>query len=572
MFQPNRRCFSGFTFIERFLLLVLMTVPFHTTPAVAQQKPNPRNQNEIASSIDIGSVKQLFVGPWTEDGRDEYLVDTMRNVTMTMNEARVTGERLLVNDRPWEGTARVDNRQFVLKDGDIFRMYYSALVRDPQSSQVPFSRVLCYAESSDGIHWDKPNLGLWEWEGSRDNNIILPNDDFEYVFPAATCPAVFIDPVAKSPDEKYKMFLHIYPWKGGDYGDLKPLRKAQYPFCSPDGIRWKLMNPRRVNGRAADTQFSVFWDQRVGQYVSYTRVKPPRMVGRAVSDDFLHWRGETTVMAADEADLASLPPLSDKLDLRFGGLDFYGGNVTKYSEADNVYISLLQVHSHWKVGVDHTYQIASQEAPGQEQAVSENMAASRKPQQLPATLDVQLATSRDGVHWNRAPGRKPFIRLGPQGSFWSKQIWSEGNAIRVGDELWMYFTGLDVPHNSLQSVLPSNGAKSRAVLRLDGFISADVDYHGGEMTTRPLIFSGSKLQLNLATGAGGFVKVEIQDEDGKPITGFALSDEADEISGNYIRVFATWNGETDVSSLAGQPIRLRFVMRDSKLYSFQFLP
>ena len=86
----------------------------------------------------------------------------------------------------------------------------------------------------------------------------------------------------------------------------------------------------------------------------------------------------------------------------------------------------------------------------------------------------------------------------------------------------------------------------------------------------PLIFEGSKLQLNVATGAGGFVHVEIQDAEGKSIKGFVADNEHDEITGNYIRVPATWNGKTDVSPLAGKPIRLRFVMKDADLYSLQF--
>jgi len=136
--------------------------------------------------LKIGSDKQLFVGPWTDDGRDGHLVESMTNVEMTMNEARVTGERLMVQDRPWEGTGLLDMRQFVLRDGDRFRMYYAALpfhfvVTDASKGKQysnlwrkPYQRILCYAESKDGLRWTKPELGLCEWNGSRKNNILLP--------------------------------------------------------------------------------------------------------------------------------------------------------------------------------------------------------------------------------------------------------------------------------------------------------------------------------------------------------------------------------------------------------------
>lgn len=183
-------------------------------------------------------------------------------------------------------------------------------------------------------------------------------------------------------------------------------------------------------------------------------------------------------------------------------------------------------------------------------------------------MDVQLVLSRDGVNWHRTPTRRPFIRLGPEGTFWSKTIWPDGNAIRVGDELWFYFAGLDVHHKE-QSQKESHGARGRAVLRLDGFISADAAYTGGELATKPLVFAGDLLRLNVDTSAGGTVRVEVQDAEGRAVGGFAAT-EADEINGNYIRKDVTWNGSSDVSSLAGKVVRLRFVMRDAKLYAFQF--
>lgn len=109
-----------------------------------------------------------------------------------------------------------------------------------------------------------------------------------------------------------------------------------------------------------------------------------------------------------------------------------------------------------------------------------------------------------------------------------------------------------------------------AVARTDGFIVAEAAYTGGELTTKPLVFEGTTLQLNVDTGAGGIVQVEIQDQSGRPLDGFTAAD-ADEINGNYLRVAASWRGRSDVSALAGQPVRLRFIMRDARLYSFQFV-
>ncbi len=183
---------------------------------------------------------------------------------------------------------------------------------------------------------------------------------------------------------------------------------------------------------------------------------------------------------------------------------------------------------------------------------------------------MQLATSRDGIQWNRTPERRPFIRLGPQGSFWAGMIFvKEPLAFRVGDDLHFFFEGWKKAHNDPTRTGPASWG--RATLWLDGFISADAAYTGGELTTRTLVFSGSKLQLNLVTGAGGTVRVEIQDESGRSLEGFGAQD-ADEINGNYLQVQASWKDSPDVASLEGRKVRLRFVMRDASLYSFQFVP
>ncbi|MDA1018484.1 MAG: hypothetical protein O3A00_29010 [Planctomycetota bacterium] len=104
---------------------------------------------------------------------------------------------------------------------------------------------------------------------------------------------------------------------------------------------------------------------------------------------------------------------------------------------------------------------------------------------------------------------------------------------------------------------------------MDGFVSVRADSQGGEMHTRPLVFSGKRLEMNFSTSAAGSIQVEIQDALGKPIPGFALED-CPEIYGDRIQQEVAWKQGSDVSQLAGQPVRLRFVMNDADLYAIQF--
>jgi hypothetical protein len=144
---------------------------------------------------------------------------------------------------------------------------------------------------------------------------------------------------------------------------------------------------------------------------------------------------------------------------------------------------------------------------------------------------------------------------------------------RVGDEIWLYYSGYDVTHTGcLEGQRPFErrlGVISRATLRLDGFVSATAGPAGGEILTRPLAFSGGRLELNVDCGAGGHVDVELQSLDGKPIPGYSLAD-ADRVYHNNLRKVVTWKGQSDLEKLAGRPLRLRLVLRSCKLYALQF--
>ncbi|MFM1832771.1 MAG: hypothetical protein RLZZ461_1087, partial [Planctomycetota bacterium] len=109
----------------------------------------------------------------------------------------------------------------------------------------------------------------------------------------------------------------------------------------------------------------------------------------------------------------------------------------------------------------------------------------------------------------------------------------------------------------------------RFSLRLDGFASVHAGADPGEWTTRPLVFAGDRLELNLATSAAGEVLVEVQDADGAPLEGFTFADAIPAI-GNEISKTARWTDEPDLGALAGQPIRLAFRMRDADLFAFRF--
>jgi len=268
-----------------------------------------------------------------------------------------------------------------------------------------------------------------------------------------------------------------------------------------------------------------------------------RTVRRLESDDLKSWDTQSIVMQPDQDDrmLHATPPGQPPVD-------YYGADVFRYVEADRVYFMLAQAYWHWKPRSPRT-------GLG------------------PAGFDVHLAVSRDGIRFHRAGGRKPFMSMGPAGHFDSKFVWAMPDPVRMGDELWIYYVGSNRDHD--QYIDAAADGKhltgiSRAVLRLDGFVSADVGYTGGEITTPLLKFSGKRLELNVETSGGGSVIVELLNENGKPIPGFS-KDDAIPVNGNSVRMPVRWGDRAEVSTLTGKPVRIRFHMRNCKLYAFQFV-
>jgi len=461
----------------------------------------------VCHSVCAGD-EALNVGSGKQVFADGSLISKSSGVSLRMNPPRKTGERCIVADKPWE-SHRVCAYNTVMEDGGVYKMWYDAIADDG-------SRWLCYATSTDGVQWDKPALDIVPFKGRTDTNIVFP---FEKRSHEPGC--VFVDTNPDCPAEaRYKMVCS-YDGPGG---------RGTYVFASSDGLRWRPVSDK-PSFRSSDTGNVAFFDDRIGRYVAYVRMwAPMRKVGRCEFDDLADWGKERLVFGYDKQD----PPR----------LDLYTNAAVKYPFADNLYLMFPSPYYHYPDPPKGKYR---NDGP----------------------LDVRLAVSRDGVGWSYVD-RRPFVPLGVEGEFDDSAIYMTTGVIRKGAELWMYYGGYDFTHGAYNVAEDEyTGVISRVVLRLDGFVSADAAYSGGELVTVPLIFSGNRLELNVQTSVAGSVKVELLERNGKPVRGRSAAD-ADVIKGNFVGKTVSWRGNSDVSNLAGRPVQLRFVMRDARLYAFQF--
>jgi hypothetical protein len=184
-------------------------------------------------------------------------------------------------------------------------------------------------------------------------------------------------------------------------------------------------------------------------------------------------------------------------------------------------------------------------------------------------VETQVAVSRDGVNWRRFPS-PAYIPVGTYEGRSLHQIYIAEGMVRRGDEIWQYFYGQEDYHSPVRRKPEGNGVY-RTVQRLDGFVSADAPYEReGLIVTRPFTFEGKRLVLNIDTGGMGYALVGISDAEGGPIGGFT-PDDCVYINGNFVEHTVEWLGKgTDVSALAGRPVRLVIRLRGASLFSLQF--
>jgi hypothetical protein len=188
--------------------------------------------------------------------------------------------------------------------------------------------------------------------------------------------------------------------------------------------------------------------------------------------------------------------------------------------------------------------------------------------------ELQLAVSRDLEHWDR-PFRTPCVPRGKLGEWDQGFFCTQSRALRIGDEVWLYYGGSTYTHGTpclyraegTGRLTQHTGAIGLAIWQLDRFVSVDAPAEGGSLTTVPIVFVGDRLEVNARTREGGSVTVQVLTAGGKPVPNYETSDP---IAGDNLRGVVTWNGKPAVTSLAGQPIVLKFQLKNAQLFAFAF--
>ena len=497
------------------------------------------------------------IGDETQYFLDDTVLEWVKNIRRTHHKAAKWGDgALLRRDRPWEVNPHFNTTVTMIREPDgTFRCWYTdvtVISMEGGGAEGQGRPRLCYAESADGIHWDKPALGV-EIDGENTNCIAW--DD---TLGTPTALSVIRDESDPDPTRRYKMaFLpekyNVNVPKKTTLGHSHALGLCM--AYSGDGLNWALEPRNPVSTIWGSDVLTLVRDEELGRYVLYGRVHyaaetgnpaadqwfvkhypsqpfgwiPKRAVYRIESEDLINWSDPVRVLA---------PGSAHNLEDAFYALAYF--RLGRY------HCGLMPVFH-----------------------MVEN------------TKDTELVYSHDGIDWKHAPHGEWVIPRGGPGSWDEFQVDTVIPPLRVGDRHYLFYggadfhhdwhivgraQGLDHPEVNL-TVDQVNEGLGLATLRLDGFVSVDAGVREGIICTRPQFSTGEKLCINARCEEGGFVEVEVLDPMENEWAGYRRAD-CDRFTGDDVNHVVSWQGNPVVNTIMGYT-RFRFYLQKAELYSYR---
>ena len=464
---------------------------------------------------------------------DDHLIDQEKTTAELLLHHPIRKEAAMLHDAPWEGDG-CDYHNFFYDDNEgIYRMYYTGW-----HSSNEHEIVICYAQSRDGMVWEKPSLGICTFQGYRENNIIF---DKSMAFDSEVDNfMVFRDTNPDcAPDKRYKAVTRL----------TKDDQLGLYSYYSKDGIHFFYGELLTTEG-LFDSLNIVFWDETARVYRCYCRgfhapgqqdvsessEENIRDIRYMESKDFLHWSKPMMIDFSDDEEVA-----------------LYTSVVQCYPRAEHQLIGFptrYLFRREWTKNYD--------ELCGSEKRKERMKKESRFGMVI---TDCIFMTSRDGVHFRRY--NEAFLRPGAEnGSNW---VYGDGYPARGFIETASDVEGAD-PELSMYVPIGSwtnhPARLDRYVIRCDGFVSVHAGAEERILTTKPFTYQGDKLYINFSTSALGYLYLTLIDENGTRY-------ESCETFGDRIHRRVHF-GEGVLEKLSGKPVTLEVRMRDADFYSMIF--
>ena len=458
-------------------------------------------------SIELKSRRELFI--------DDFIIEEMNGTSLKLHSPSYLRQ-----------TNSGGSYDTIINDDDVFRRYYRRYDGSDGKAYYdgnPFE-VTCYAESKDGIEWIEPSLGIVEVNGIKDNNVILAEAPCSHNF----CPFKDTRPNVSN-ESRFKALAGTHKDDRSRPAHATPFSEkisGLFSFISSDGIHWKRSSDQPViksEQFAFDSQNISFWSEVEQMYVCYFRTwkDNPTFSSKEIESapykDFVkyHLRSISRTTSPDYINWSE----SVSLDPNASGEHLYTSQTHPYFRAPHIYIAT----------------------------------PTRFMPDRGNSTDIMFMSSRDGKKFDRT-FMESFIRPGLDPSNWgNRSNYVSLNIVPLNkEEIGVYMTGGRL-----------------YTLRTDGFASLNSGYNCGEMLTKPFSFIGSRLSINFATSAAGFIKIELLEVNENLLPDVCLA-ESETLIGDEIDETIEWKRDFDLSSIAKKEIRMRITMRDADVFSFKF--
>lgn len=476
--------------------------------------------------------RQLFI--------DDHIIEHADGLQRTLHQPEgFAVNPVIVPEHPWEHRRIPYGSVLWFPQEKKFKCWYLAMnIYDSRPGfrgyrkehHVPINEAafICYAESDDGLTWTKPELGIHEFRGSKQNNIVL-------VSPGTHFDSTSVMYLPHDPQWPYRMMTFIGRWPYKEelvkqqWGDPPPFgiqRHGHYAFGSKDGLHWQELSNNEPVLRVSDRSM-FWWDAQRKVFVGAAKRSRDgkRAQAYAWSRDMLQWTVTSDwIHVADDRDHAG-----DEAEAAYGfpcGSQWVG------------FAEMRRVRQHNAGVVDRG-----------------------------TTINWELLTSRDGRKWSRPIPELFFADAGVD--TWRYKVFKvfANPPIERDDRLLIYYGGKTgtVPVETGNEPFQ---AMCLATLRKDGFVSLTAGEQIGHLTTKPFVAMGERLLLNVDVQDRGEARVEVLDSNGQTIPGFDRGSSVP-LRGRSIEQAAQWQSDAEWKQLAGRTVRLRIQLRRADLYSIQ---
>ncbi|MDF1862330.1 MAG: hypothetical protein P1U87_19090 [Verrucomicrobiales bacterium] len=492
--------------MRHFLALSSLSAVLTVGPAALAQLP----EEPVAMKR---GIPQFFIDDWLIDSRFAIKYKNNAVVHVAHSPTKHSANPVYDGDCGYVSVARhPETRKFQLwtqvhekveKPGGNFSSRYA----------------IAYAESEDGLTWNAPRLGLFDWKGSKDNNIVIRGPGHA----RASGPQILLT----LPEKDRRGFSYVMSYRTGGAGKEEDGIRL---VGSKDGIHWDPDSEMRLKHLHSDTLNSIVYDADRDRYLMTCRAKDRyRRFGDTMIDTGASRR--ISILKSNElwtkwegSPQALLTP--DEIDAEEDFNFFYGMPMHHYA---GIYWGFLWVF------------------------------------RMNDPIHTELVTSRDGIHWKRAPKRVPLIPLGPEGSWDDGMTFGGPHWIEVGNEWRFYYAGHDGGHDSKDR----KAAIGLATCPRERLVSLRGPRNGGGVVvTRLVEWPGGDLFLNAAPAGEGEARITVRVSDAirDPVSGYEHSD-CQMLSGDAIRHPVTWKGGKSMADFEGQAIRLEIFLENADLFT-----